>query len=575
MRQIGMASVVGVGAVLCVAGLALGQNALGDGRALDRNTIIGGTGANEPTRDYLAEFRFRNALVTGNVPGGMGFRGATGYGLEYDFRQRVGSDDLFSFRRDSFTSGLAGTGIRGTEALQYQFALTVGNAPPRNLRGSLLTSRTGDRLPAVSATAPMQVGDGTTDLREATAEEAGRFEPGTLLSLRSISAFTADRSLGPTMLQMGEDGEGQTQGLVASPLRGLARELLLGDSESDAQAGQRQPGDQEAGEEDQAEPRDRFGRLPSGRIDIAGDVRARLAEDFESRSGGVAQRREGEQSDPSDAAPGREGAAGEPGPAGTDARAGMGMETGDPFMARLGELQRVLRDGLLVEGGAAGETGASEGAAQAPSERVLAERIQGWDQLVTTLKTGVGTVEVPSPKLDRASAYDLHIERAQTMMRQGQYFEAEQRFTMALATRPGDAIASIGRVHAQIGAGLDLSAAVNLRNFLIEHPEFVAARYQDGMLPTEDRLESASRRLRAQLADRDGPAPMRESALLLAYVSFQRGDVVSLALGLERLAEGRAGQRDAIVPLLRAVWQDGERPRQDDGAAAEEGSGER
>jgi hypothetical protein len=515
MRHVGM----GVGAVLLAAGLAVGQNALGDGRARDRNMQVGGQGVNAPTRDLMAEIRFRNALVTGNVPGGMGFRDATGYGLEYDFRDRVGSDDLFSFRRDSFTSGLAGTGIRGTEALQYQFALTVGNEPPRNLRGSLLTSRTGERVTMDLPSSPFGRGSGEVDVRQATAEELGQYQPGTLLSLRSISSYTAGRSLGPSMLTMMEGPEGTTQGLVSSPLRGLAREELLGDSEAEGPPLR----DGAALGDDAGQPQERGvgGMNPQPGAGVVGDLREKLAMDFAARVPTQA-----EQVEPADQP---EGAA--------------AMRGADPFLEQLAALQRVLRESETGEAAAGGDA-------------AMSDRVSGWKELVVTLKQGVGTVEVPAPKLDRASAYDLHVDRAKDMLSQGRFFEAEQRFTMALAARPGDAIASIGRVHAQIGAGLDLSAAVNLRAFLVDHPEFVGARYEPDLLPSDDRLEVAARRLTEQVSGEGAGRGRRESALLLAYVSFHRGDRVSTILGLERLAEGSAGRRDPLTPLLRAVWLD-------------------
>ncbi|NRA57084.1 MAG: hypothetical protein HRU13_03060, partial [Phycisphaerales bacterium] len=256
-------------------------------------------------------------------------------------------------------------------------------------------------------------------------------------------------------------------------------------------------------------------------------------------------------------------------PTATDPSAAPGlgaMDSGDPFSTRITELQRLLRDGLLFE---AGSGAAGTGEAVTPSQQVMEQRIDGWNDLVDTLKTGVGTVAVPEAPAERASAYDLHVDRAQSMMEQGRYFEAEQRFTMALAARPGDTIAAVGRVHAQIGAGLDLSAAVNLRAFLVDNPEFVAARYEAEMLPRADRLAASSDRLKSLLADENARSRMRESALLLAYVSFHRSDAATTALALDRLGEGRSGQRDALVPLLRAVWL--EQPEADEPGA---GAGE-
>src|SRR5690606_33235959 len=122
---------------------ARAQDALGDGTALDANQQVGAGRINRPGPSIENELRFRNAIVTGNAPGGLSFRGDVGYTSPFEFRGELGSDTLFSYRRDSFYSGLAGMGIRGTEALQYQFALTTGSEPPPNLRGSLIASRSG------------------------------------------------------------------------------------------------------------------------------------------------------------------------------------------------------------------------------------------------------------------------------------------------------------------------------------------------------------------------------------------------------------------------------------------------
>ena len=78
--------------------------ALGSGNALDANSQVGSGRANStatPT-DYNA----RNLVVTGNVAGGRGFRGAVGYSADTDFRGKTGSDDTFSFEAGSAYSSV-------------------------------------------------------------------------------------------------------------------------------------------------------------------------------------------------------------------------------------------------------------------------------------------------------------------------------------------------------------------------------------------------------------------------------------------------------------------------------------
>src|SRR5882672_6516540 len=87
----------GPGAMVVVPAAA--QSALGTGNALDHNLSPTSGGINSPVP--IEDFRLRNQIITGNVAGGRGFRGSVGYTAENDFRGRLGSNELFSFRADS------------------------------------------------------------------------------------------------------------------------------------------------------------------------------------------------------------------------------------------------------------------------------------------------------------------------------------------------------------------------------------------------------------------------------------------------------------------------------------------
>src|SRR5207248_1554768 len=76
---------------------------------------------------------------------------------------------------------------------------------------------------------------------------------------------------------------------------------------------------------------------------------------------------------------------------------------------------------------------------------------------------------------------------AQRLLSQGRLFDAEERCSRALSMRPGDIAGSVGRIHAQIGAGMLLSASVNLRSLLAEHPEIAGVKYAAELLPAKDR----------------------------------------------------------------------------------------
>ncbi len=106
-----------------IAPLASGQYELGRGDALDRNPGVGTGGHNRPAQQE--DFRARNLVVTGNVPGGRGFRGSVGYTAEGDFRESIGADDLFQFRADSaFSSPEAVRTGRATERFRFGYDLS-------------------------------------------------------------------------------------------------------------------------------------------------------------------------------------------------------------------------------------------------------------------------------------------------------------------------------------------------------------------------------------------------------------------------------------------------------------------
>ena len=223
-------------ALLSLSGTAASaQNALGDGRALDNN-LSPNSPYNTARQDFGNELRFRNAIATGNAPGGLSFRGDVGYASPFEFRGELGSDSLFSFRRDSVYSGLAGMGIRGTEAVQYQFALTTGARIPQNVVGSLVVPRD----PASSAVAraggvlsqrPQFGSTVSRPQQEINYRSDGTFDPtvqdeGALNQLRSTSAYTANRGFAPFMLTtIGQDTE-DARALTATPLRGLKADSL-------------------------------------------------------------------------------------------------------------------------------------------------------------------------------------------------------------------------------------------------------------------------------------------------------------------------------------------------------------
>ena len=146
----------------------------------------------------------------------------------------------------------------------------------------------------------------------------------------------------------------------------------------------------------------------------------------------------------------------------------------------------------------------------------------------------------------------------ESLMAAERYFDAEDHFVRAIAGASRDPMARAARLHAQMGAGLFLSAAANLRAQLVSHPELASTQYAAGLLPTAARCKTIAEQLADQQKKYDS-ALGRESALLLAYLGYQRGEAKLVADGLndfeKRIGLGDEGAVDrTLLALARAAW---------------------
>ncbi|MCL4220165.1 MAG: hypothetical protein KJZ65_02225 [Phycisphaerales bacterium] len=505
-----------VGLALSTSPLALAQDALGDGRLLDNN-LSATTRLNYQRPSLANEVRFRNAIATGNAPGGLSFRGDLGYTAPGDFRGDLGSDDLFAFRRDTLYSGLAGMGIRGTEALQFQFAMTTGGMPPQNLIGSLAVPRgasssvTTGRLPAaLNPSFPIQ-----------QAPQMVEPDAGTMLwSLRAPSAYETNRSYQPVLLATGDPKEPDQFGVTASELRGIRRADIL-------------------------EPQTAASRIQTSLATHPIDTSyTRLMERLDAEA--AAQ--------PLNPQPGAE------------------ADTRPEWFKRLDALRQDLLgspfESPQPEPIQPDQTQPDVTAPSAPQDPT---RLFLDPATLRMLQNSGGTVAKDFIPPDSLGVYAEHMKSGQRLLASERYFDAEERFTQALTIRPGDVDAQVARIHAQLGAGMFLSAAVNLRTLFLEHPELVSARYEPALLPSARRIDETVSRLREALpeARRDDPTlralrQARAAGLLMAYLGYQTGDKNVLNEGLDaarhavdlvyRQAPNEEDAREArLLDLIRQV----------------------
>ncbi|MFG0242811.1 MAG: tetratricopeptide repeat protein [Phycisphaerales bacterium JB054] len=556
--------------LLLAAGLvpaASAQNAVGNGRALENRLQVVHPGAPAGiTNSFSRELIFREAIVTGNAPGGFSFRGET-LPSAFEFRGELGEDALFAYRRDSLYSGLSNRGIRGTEALQYQFALSVGGQIPRSLAGPISFGRAGTVERGPDPTRPFerdlnQQNQGIHHVDPTDEElmmDAVDLSSPLVQPVRSISSFTANRGLQPTLVGIMQNRQTQqTSGQTASPLLGV--QIVPVDTlrnpdpfrantanTNRVNAGNANPASANTGlvapTQGQPAPMTTDGTGPQART-AYDDMMDR----FRSASG-VADL---------NAAP----------PAGTT-----------PDWARdLIDLRRTLRGlpsstaeamGLTPE--AAPEPNDIASAAGRRADPLLKpatdpDAVPTFDAEVLRRVREAGgmadtLIATNIPSLDM---YHAHMQSGEQLLAQKRYFDAEERFISAMSSRPGDVNAQIGRTHAQIGAGLYLSAALNVRQLLLNNPEISGMRFAPKLLPEQARLDEIIPTLREGLTSLTSGS---DSGLLLAYLGHQLERPEEIRAGLAALREHGDEAEQRLADLLQGVWLDAAAPTGDDSPA--------
>ncbi len=531
---------------------ARAQDALGSGRALDGNLQVGSGGRNAAARDFRTELEFRNALVTGNVPGGRAFRGEVGYSAANDFRGALGSDDLFRFQLDSFYSGLATRNLTGLDTLQSSIAYSVAGQSDAFFGGRLIVNR----------------GQSAVSAGEVTREADGPIRTdvyGNLVgAMRSPSQQTLRRAERAELVAYSQREDASDEPLVVSASSLLGVKVLPMTSivvDASKRVTDERPlpapglgaGAPDA-EDDAAQERDRPGASraisPHQRILNALDRGPQRVE-MTHQARPVEPERAEDQARPGDA------------------------EEDDEQPTELDRLREILERARAAEAlgrrfpGVEAPEGEDDGLG-VPGIDDLDETDGGEDEQTEEREEDVGALArrllgVEIPKVDTLMSdetseevYARHMRRGEELLGEGRWFYAEERFTSALAIIPGDPMAAAGRVHAQLGAGMFLSAALNLRNLFRAYPEFIPVRFDEELLPRADRLELLKRQLR-QRAERDTPVG-RDAAFLLAYLGHQFGDEAltreALAM-LDRIETSLGLGTDPLHEAVHAVWLEG------------------
>lgn len=547
--------------LVAFSGQAVAQNALGDGRGLEANPRQGSDGRNYQSPSLAAQVRFRNAISTGNAPGGLSFRGDLGYQAPGEFAGALGSDALYSFRRDSLYSGLAGMGIRGTDALQYQFSMTTGADMTRNLVGTGLVSRYDG---ASSGSLP----GGITGIGESLAvDPLSQFRGSGTSSgtLRSTSSYSSTSSMVPELVSVFESGiERNRFGVVSTPLMGLVSTRLQSERDPTSRTNQAAPA-MTSYDDTIKMLQDRAKTLrESKKLESELETDGKTPEELEQENNDWIAERLGKL---------QRQVLGAPDP----------VEQGDPD-AGVVEVDPVdgtedpvkivdpvnpdLGDGNRVNDGRTPEIGFDRGAAMSEGVRdgtgAGAGLLYQIDPETLEVFRGDGNrvTYLVDPNASDRDPYAEHMSAGERLLSSGRYFDAEERFAYAMSIRPGNVSAQLGRMHAQIGAGLVLSASVNLQGLLTERIEIVSNRYSGDLLPSEDRIRELIFILRERggLEERPSYVPIEPvevrvaCGLLMSYLGYQIGDETEMNTGFALVREHGTNPDVRLVRLLEQVW---------------------
>ena len=152
----------------------------------------------------------------------------------------------------------------------------------------------------------------------------------------------------------------------------------------------------------------------------------------------------------------------------------------------------------------------------------------------------------------RETRVNQMLTEAETQMSEGRFLDAERTYRQVRLEATDNPLGTVGMIHAQLGAGMIRSAAYNLRALFEEHPELIATRYGEALLPPADRVRWLQQELQRMI---DTEGSKAEAGLMMAYLGHQ---VESRQLIRYGLAIGEeASPFDELLPVLRRIWLEG------------------
>jgi tetratricopeptide (TPR) repeat protein len=529
------------------------QNDLGgsNGGALDNNLQMNSTGQRMRgnPRNYQQDYRFGNLGVTGGLAGGKNFRGDVGYTGANDFRGALGSDDIFNELQGSalsqiqfVTSNFANESYlnaSGMGMFEYRRDFTPAEDIYNSFQGSRINQDRIrlDRTHATvasnnlfdTAVAPnsirfvqMQDENGVTSpvVVESNGLQGVYYRRVLFPKINYGALDTYQRASLMSSLGRGELTPEQIGSPYMSPLSSVPTELLLnpnfGNPESTAQ--QELSGDTNLDAYQKAIRQ--MINLYADRDDVTLGVDPALLEEIRKdldRLRGIAM---------------------ELNPKGVDP---------DGFDLK-SYIESLEEDDDSKSADETDEEPKNETSEEYEERIEREERKQFIERSLEMIRNGGSINSFLEGQQGRIRTL---MEKGETLLRRGSYFDAEQRFDEVLSINPGNPLALLGRATSQLGAGLYLSASLSLRKLFTNYPEMVGISLGEEFQPNVIRLKIAENKIRTRIARK---TDLPSYGLCLAYVGKLLLDPKVVQEGLDLMDE-TDGDR-FLSGFLEQVWLD-------------------
>ncbi|MGA2496271.1 MAG: hypothetical protein ABSH20_00935 [Tepidisphaeraceae bacterium] len=151
----------------------------------------------------------------------------------------------------------------------------------------------------------------------------------------------------------------------------------------------------------------------------------------------------------------------------------------------------------------------------------------------------------------RADGLARLIRDGEKLMRESKFDSAMLRFEAAQEVAPNNALITMGRANAALGAGYYKKAEAWLRVAMVNDPVLLMARFDLAEFYGQARLEAVVKDLKDAANAQTDDAGL---AMLLAYTAYNTGNSEQAGVYLD-LAEKRSGGKDDFYRMVRSHWR--------------------